>query len=115
MRRHGVVAASIVHGLDVTKPVAAYQRFVPRVFASLDAVMPVSRATGAACRERGLPAAKEFVVPNGVDVTRFSFPDAADLAERPVDRPSLRVLFRDIPGAPLESARPCPLQPWAAR
>ena len=72
MDRHGVKAAAIVHGQDVTKPVAAYQRFVPRVFAALDAVMPVSGPTGEACVARGLPADKVHVVHNGVQLDRFA-------------------------------------------
>lgn len=72
MDRHGVKAAAIVHGQDVTKPVAAYQRFVPRVFAALDAVMPVSGPTGEACVARGLPAHKVHVVHNGVQLDRFA-------------------------------------------
>lgn len=69
--RHGVTAAAIVHGLDVTMPVPPYQWFVPRVFDALDAVLPVSRATAAACEERGLSARKIHVVPNGIDRERF--------------------------------------------
>lgn len=69
-----VPAAAIVHGRDVTLDVAPYQRFVPRVFGALDAVLPVSRATGAACLERGLAPGRLFVVPNGIDVDRFERP-----------------------------------------
>jgi len=76
--RHKVRAAAIVHGQDVTKPVAVYQRFVPRVFASLDLVLPVSGPTGEACRLRGLPAEKIRVVHNGVALERFpTFQQAA--------------------------------------
>lgn len=70
-RRNGIRTAAIVHGQDVTKPVAVYQWFVPRVFRALDVVMPVSGATGEACVERGLAADKVTVVHNGVDVERF--------------------------------------------
>lgn len=71
LRKHDVVAAAIVHGQDVTKPVRAYQAFVPRVFAALDVVMPVSAATGEACVQRGLPPDHLAVVHNGVDLHRF--------------------------------------------
>jgi phosphatidylinositol alpha-1,6-mannosyltransferase len=74
LRRHGVRTAAIVHGLDVTTPFPPYQWFVPKVFAALDAVLPVSRATGAACTERGLDADKLHVVPNGIDLDRFRAP-----------------------------------------
>ncbi len=72
LRRHNVATAAIVHGRDVTLNIAPYQRFVPRVFSALDAVLPVSRATGEACLQRGLPGDKLFVVPNGVAVHRFN-------------------------------------------
>lgn len=71
MDQHGVRAAAIVHGQDVTKPVAAYQRFVPRIFEALDIVMPVSGPTGEACAARGLPEDKIRVVHNGVQLDRF--------------------------------------------
>ncbi len=71
MDEHGVKAAAIVHGQDVTKPVAAYQRWVPRVFDALDLVMPVSGPTGEACQSRGLPQEKIRVVNNGVQLDRF--------------------------------------------
>ena len=72
LRRYGVATAAIVHGRDVTLNVSAYQKFIPRVFSALDAVLPVSRATGEACLERGLQEEKLFVVPNGVSVNRFT-------------------------------------------
>lgn len=70
----GIPMAAIVHGRDVTLPFWPYQRFVPRVFDALDAVLPVSRATGAECLERGLSPDKQLVIPNGVDVNRFGAP-----------------------------------------
>ncbi len=76
-RKHGVKAAAIVHGLDVTTPAFLHQRLVvPRTFAALDAVLPVSRATGDACTSRGLPTSKLHVVPNGIRPDRF--PSIAD-------------------------------------
>lgn len=72
LHANGVRAAAIVHGQDVTKPVRAYQAFVPRVFCALDLVLPVSAATGEACIARGLPPSKLGVVHNGVKLDRFS-------------------------------------------
>ena len=72
LRRHGVAAAAIVHGRDVTLDAAPYQRLVPHIFSALDAVLPVSRATGEACIQRGLPQDKLYIVPNGVAVDRFA-------------------------------------------
>ncbi len=66
-----VKTAAIVHGQDVTTPFGPYQRFVPKVFHALQAVLPVSRATGEQCTQRGLPENKLFVVPNGVKLSRF--------------------------------------------
>ncbi len=68
----GVRMAAIVHGRDATLPAPFYQRLVPRVFDALDAVLPVSRATGNACLQRGLAPEKLVVVPNGVKVSRFA-------------------------------------------
>lgn len=69
---HNVPAAAIVHGLDVTMPFGPYQRrIIPWIFNALDAVLPVSRATGTECLRRGLPEEKLVVLPNGVDVQRF--------------------------------------------
>lgn len=72
LRAAGIPAAAIVHGRDVTLPSAPYQRLVPRVFGALDAVLPVSRATGEACLARGLAPEKLHVVPNGVRLERFA-------------------------------------------
>jgi phosphatidylinositol alpha-1,6-mannosyltransferase len=78
LRRHGVRTASIVHGLDVTTPFPPYQWFVPKVFDALDAVFPVSRATGHACRKRGASLDQLHVIPNGIDADRFDrAPDRA--------------------------------------
>ena len=72
LNKAGIKTAAIVHGQDVTTPFGLYQRFVPRVFNSIDAILPVSRATGEQCLERGLPPSKLHVVPNGVSLERFA-------------------------------------------
>lgn len=74
LHRHGVRTAAIVHGLDVTTPFPPYQWFVPKVFDALDAILPVSRATRQACLDRGASTETVRVVPNGIDVDRFSPP-----------------------------------------
>lgn len=84
LARHGVASAAIVHGLDVTMPLPPYQWLVPRVFDALDAVLPVSRATGQACIERGLSPDRVHVIPNGIDRERFP-----PLAERTTMRREL--------------------------
>ena len=95
LRRHGVRTAAIVHGLDVTMPFGPYQWFVPKVFDALDRVLPVSRATGEACTNRGLPPAKLKVVPNGIDPNRFRAPGA-----RADERQRLKAALDD-PASPL--------------
>jgi phosphatidylinositol alpha-1,6-mannosyltransferase len=85
LRRRGVRTAAIVHGLDVTTPFPPYQWFVPRVFDALDAVLPVSRATRQACRDRGATDAQLRVVPNGIDVDRFREPKNRSRARAALD------------------------------
>lgn len=81
-RRHGVLAAAIVHGRDVTTPFPPYQWFVPKVFNALDLVMPVSAATGQQCLLRGLDQEKLHPVRNGVDLARFEQPEFTRSARR---------------------------------
>lgn len=90
LRESGIKTAAIVHGQDVTTPFGLYQQFVPRVFDALDLVMPVSRATGAQCLQRGLPESKLQVVPNGVDLSRF-----APLEDRDTMRADMLAAFND--------------------
>lgn len=92
LRRRDVKTAAIVHGLDVTKPVAPYQWFVPTVFDALDAILPVSRATRQACLDRGATPDRLCVVPNGIDVDRFQAPtsrtEARAALEEGLDAPA---------------------------
>ncbi len=60
-----VPLVTINHGQDVILPVSAYQKLVPKIFASLDGVISVSDATRRACLERGLDPEKGTVIPNG--------------------------------------------------
>jgi phosphatidyl-myo-inositol dimannoside synthase len=69
-----VPMATICHGHDVIMDVAPYQLLVRRMFATLDAVFPVSRATGARVLERGLPAERLHVINNGIDLARYPAP-----------------------------------------
>ncbi len=92
-----VPCVAIAHGLDVTMPLFAYQRWIRRVFASLDLVVAPSRATIQACQARGLPAQKGAFVPNGIDLQRF-----AGVPPRPQARRILRELGYQAPAeAPL--------------
>jgi phosphatidylinositol alpha-1,6-mannosyltransferase len=71
LKRKGIRLGAIVHGLDVTDPNPLYQMAVRRVCGMLDAVMPVSRATGEELVARGVPRERVHVVPNAVDLDRF--------------------------------------------
>lgn len=72
LRRSGVATAAIVNGLDATTPTWPYPRLVRQAFASLDIVLPISRATAEACRVRGLDSAKTNIVSLGIRLDRFS-------------------------------------------
>lgn len=72
LRKNGVISAAIVNGQDATTPTWPYPQFVRRVFEALDIVMPISHATAAACRERGLSAEKCSVVLLGIRLDRFA-------------------------------------------
>jgi phosphatidylinositol alpha-1,6-mannosyltransferase len=71
-----VPMATICHGHDVIMDVAPYQLLVRRMFATLDAVFPVSRATGQRALERGLSPERLHVINNGIDIGRFPEPPA---------------------------------------
>jgi len=72
LRRNRIVTAAIVNGLDATTPTWPYPLLVRRTFDALDLVLPISRATGQACRERGLSPSKCQVVPLGIRPDRFA-------------------------------------------
>lgn len=81
-RKNGIITGAIAHGRDLTLPVAPYQWMLPRVFASLGGVFPVSRATAAAAAARGGDPERIQVVPNGVDPNRFAPPADRRAARR---------------------------------
>lgn len=88
LKKSGIRLATIVHGLDVTNPNPAYQLAVRRLCQLLDAVMPISRATGEELVARGLPREKVHVVPNAVDLDRFEEPARPNPAGFPKTRSS---------------------------
>ena len=95
IRAAGASLAAIVVGRDATLPIGAYQRWVPRVFAALDLVLPISRATEQECLARGLDAARVRRVPCGTDIARLSPP-----ADRAAARRELEAALGD-PASPL--------------
>lgn len=67
----GTITAAIPLGLDVTLPNSLYQRIVPHVLQGADLLLPISRATAAACLARGAARERTEVIPCGVDLSRF--------------------------------------------
>jgi len=72
LKKNKVATAAIVNGLDATTPTWPYPFLVRRTFDALDVVLPISRATGDACKARGLSPAKCQVVPLGIRSDRFA-------------------------------------------
>ncbi|MEM1121271.1 MAG: glycosyltransferase family 4 protein [Bacteroidota bacterium] len=62
-----VPIVATVHGLDVVFPNSVYQYFVKKQLTKLDGLIAVSRATAAACIDRGIPKEKVIVINNGID------------------------------------------------
>ena len=84
LSKRGIPMAAIAHGKDVTQK-GVYQWFlVRRILKRLAAVLPVSRATGAACAERGMPESKIHVIPNGVKLSRFATNPYQPVPSRPL-------------------------------
>ncbi len=81
--RISVPMVTINHGRDVTLPVKIYQRFVPKIFSSLDGVISVSRATREECIKRGMDPEKGVALSNGFDFEKLnSFPDKQESRNR---------------------------------
>lgn len=75
-RRVDIPMITINHGRDVTLPFAPYQWFLPKVFACLDGVISVSRATRRECIKRGMNPEQGVSLPNGFDLNKLEeFPD----------------------------------------
>jgi phosphatidylinositol alpha-1,6-mannosyltransferase len=73
LKYFGASTFTIVHGRDVTLPSPILQKWVlPKVFAKINGVLPISNATAEACIERNLDPKKIAVVPNGFDFNRFT-------------------------------------------
>ncbi len=64
---------AIAHGRDVTLPGIYQIAQVRRTLKALDCVLPVSRATATECINRGMPDSRIQVIPNGVNLSRYSF------------------------------------------
>ncbi|MCP9835629.1 MULTISPECIES: glycosyltransferase family 4 protein [unclassified Cyanobium] len=74
LRRRGLRLMAIAHGLDITQGPPVAQWWIRRSLAQLDGVIGVSRATAQACLERGFPADRLQVLPNGIGQRWHSTP-----------------------------------------
>lgn len=86
-KKVSIPMATINHGRDVTLPIGIYQWFLPKIFARLDGVISVSRATRKECIKRGMKPEQGLALPNGFDLDKLEhFPDKklsrADLKEK---------------------------------
>ena len=75
----GAKIGAIALGMEVTHPFPINQVFLRKMFRALDAVFPISRATGEECLVRGLPERNMHVIPCGIDLGYFE--RLADRAE----------------------------------
>ena len=60
-----------IHGLDITFARYGFQAVFPRLVATADKVVCVSTHTREAALERGVPASKIVVIPNGLDLAEL--------------------------------------------
>lgn len=94
--RVDVPMVTINHGRDVTLPVGIYQKFVPKVFRSLNGVISVSQATRKECIKRGMDHQKGVALANG-----FNFSAIESLPEKQQSRAALQQQF----GIPLDDKK----------
>jgi glycosyltransferase involved in cell wall biosynthesis len=76
-----VTVSVTVHGLDITFRNRFYQATIPPCVARLDKIVCVSRHTRKECVDRGIPADKIRVIPNGINPEDFQLLKSSD-AER---------------------------------
>jgi len=97
--KSSVPLVAISHGHDVIADNAAYQWLVRKVFARLDAMLPVSHSTGQQCVARGLPVERLFVTPNGIDPDRFGTSFPGEMFSRAARRQVLHEQFPQLANA----------------
>ena len=71
-----VTVSVTVHGLDITFKNGLYQAIIPHCVARLDKIICVSRHTRNECVQRGIPAAKTWVIPNGINPADFQISES---------------------------------------
>ncbi len=84
--RINIPMVTINHGQDVTMPISFYQKFVPKVFNSLDGVISVSEATRQECIKRGMHPDKGIALPNGFDVSNAGITYDKDESKKELER-----------------------------
>jgi glycosyltransferase involved in cell wall biosynthesis len=97
LKRFGPSTISVtIHGLDITFRNSLYQNLVPRCVSRLDKIVCVSRHTREECLDRGVPAEKTYVIPNGIDPSEFQVSES---------RRTCREELSESIGVPLEGKR----------
>ncbi|MEM8936496.1 MAG: glycosyltransferase family 4 protein [Pseudomonadota bacterium] len=89
----GIKMAAIAHGRDVTRGGLYQPVMVKPAIKALDLILPVSTATGDACRARGCPNEKIEVVPNGINAA----PAALSSDRRASRAANLRRFYQEGP------------------
>lgn len=84
--RINIPMVTINHGQDVTMPISFYQKFIPKVFKSLDGVISVSEATRQECIKRGMHPDKGIALPNGFDVSNAGITYDKDESKKELER-----------------------------
>ena len=75
-----------IHGLDITYRSSLYQSVIPRCTAQLDKIICVSKHTETECAQRGIPASKCLVIPNGVNSAAFETLESRDECRSDLER-----------------------------
>lgn len=81
-KRMRIPMVTINHGHDVTLSVGVYQKFLRKVFQSLDGVISVSQATRDASIKRGMDPDKGIALPNGFNPDEFGFVECDKIIAR---------------------------------
>jgi glycosyltransferase involved in cell wall biosynthesis len=68
-----------IHGLDITYRNLFFQSIIPPCVALLDKIICVSRHTQKECVDRGIPAEKIWVIPNGINPSDFQVRESREV------------------------------------
>jgi glycosyltransferase involved in cell wall biosynthesis len=73
-----VTVSVTIHGLDITFRNLLYRAIIPPCVARLDKIICVSRHTQKECVDRGIPANKTWVIPNGINPADFQISESRE-------------------------------------